>query len=192
VSLDWRPPVLETERLILRPVTTDDAPAVFRYCSNPNLTRFTLFETHQSLADSLWFVEEYARSRYGSREPDPFGIVLKDDPDAGVVGAVGAHWVSQPNGTMEMGYAIAEPYWARGLIVEAARAVMRYVFTEYAVERLQARVMSGNPASERVLEKLGFTREGVMRSLIFRRGRHWDMAIYSLLRGEWESLGAFR
>ena len=187
MSLDWSPPVLETDRLILRPITAADAPAVFLYASNPNLTRFTLFETHETLDDSLWFVSDYVRSRYASREPDPFGIVLKADPVRVVVGALGAHWASQPNGTMELGYSIAEPYWGRGLVAEAARAVVRYVFTEYAVERLQARVIVGNDASERVLRKLGFTREGVLRSAELRRGRYWDLAVYSLLRGEWES-----
>jgi ribosomal-protein-alanine N-acetyltransferase len=187
VSLDWAPPVLMTERLVLRPVTAADAPAIFLYASNPNLTRFTLFETHQTIDDSLWFATDYVRSRYASREPDPFGIVLKVDPVPTVIGSLGAHWVSQPNGTMEFGYAIAEPYWGRGLVAEASRALMRYVFTEYAVERLQARVIVGNEASERVLAKLGFTREGVLRSFILRRGRYWDVAMYSLLRGEWEA-----
>jgi RimJ/RimL family protein N-acetyltransferase len=187
VSLDWAPPVLMTERLVLRPVTAADAPAIFHYASNPNLTRFTLFETHQTIDDSLWFATDYVRSRYASREPDPFGIVLKVDPVPTVIGSLGAHWVSQPNGTMEFGYAIAEPYWGRGLVAEASRALMRYVFTEYAVERLQARVIVGNEASERVLAKLGFTREGVLRSFILRRGRYWDVAMYSLLRGEWEA-----
>ena len=187
MSLDWRPPVLETDRLILRPIVPADAPAVFLYCSNPNVTRFTLFETHQTIDDSRWFVEEYVRSRYASREPDPFGIVLRGDPVPTVIGAVGAHWASQPNGTMELGYAIAEPYWGRGLVAEAAGAVVRYVFAEYAVERLQARVIVGNDPSERVLQKLGFTREGVLRSAELRRGRYWDLAMYSLLRGEWES-----
>jgi ribosomal-protein-alanine N-acetyltransferase len=187
MSLDWTPPTLETERLILRPVTPDDGTAVFLYASNPNLTRFTLFETHQTIDDSRWFVTDYVRSRYANREPDPFGIVPKRDPVPMVVGALGAHWASQANGTMEMGYSIAEPYWGRGLVVEAARAVVRYVFTEYAVERLQARVIVGNDASERVLQKLGFTREGVLRSLVFRRGRWWDIAMYSLLRAEWEA-----
>src|SRR5262249_11268896 len=96
-------------------------------------------------------------------------------------------WVSQPNGTMEMGYSIAEPYWGRGLVVEAAQAVMRHVFTEYAVERLQSRGFVGNDASERVLQKLGFTREGGLRSLVFRRGQGWDIAMYSMLRAEWEA-----
>jgi ribosomal-protein-alanine N-acetyltransferase len=187
VSLDWAPPVLMTQRLVLRPVTAGDAPAIFLYASNPNLTRFTLFETHQTIDDSLWFATDYVRSRYASREPDPFGIVLKVDPVPTVIGSLGAHWVSQPNGTMEFGYAIAEPYWGRGLVAEASRALIRYVFTEYAVERLQARVIVGNEASERVLAKLGFAREGVLRSFILRRGRHWDVAMYSLLRGEWEA-----
>jgi ribosomal-protein-alanine N-acetyltransferase len=186
VTLDWTPPTLETERLVLRPVTEADATAVFLYASNPAVTRFTLFETHQTLDDSRWFAEEYARSRYASREPDPFGIVLKTDPLKTVVGTLGAHWASQPNLTMEFGYSLAEPYWGRGLVAEAARAVIRYVFEEYAVERLQAQVFAGNDASERVLQKLGFAREGVLRSLVLRRGRWWDITMYSLLRAEWE------
>lgn len=187
MSLEWAPPVLETDRLILRPITAADAPAVFLYASNPNLTRFTLFETHETIDDSRWFTTDYVRSRYASREPDPFGIVLKDDPVPTVIGSLGAHWASQPNGTMEFGYAIAEPYWGRGLVAEAARALVRYVFTEYAVVRLQARVILGNDASERVLAKLGFTREGVLRSFVLRRGRFWDVVMYSLLRAEWEA-----
>lgn len=186
MTSNWAPPTLETDRLILRPITPADATAVFLYASNPAVTGFTLFETHQTLDDSRWFVEEYARSRYVNREPDPFGLVLKADPVGTVVGAAGAHWASQPNLCMEFGYSIAEPYWGRGLVAEAAEAVVRYVFEEHAVERLQARVFIGNDASERVLQKLGFTREGVLRSLVLRRGKWWDIVMYSLLRAEWE------
>jgi [ribosomal protein S5]-alanine N-acetyltransferase len=186
VILDWMPPTFETNRLILRPILPADAPAVFLYCSNPAVTRFTLFETHQTIDDSRWFTVEYTRSRYANREPDPFGIVLKADPLKTVVGAMGIHWAAQPNLVMEFGYSLAEPYWGRGLIAEAAGPVIRCVFEEYAVERLQAQVFVGNDASERVLQKLGFTREGVLRSYIERRGRRWDIVMYSLLRAEWE------
>lgn len=186
MSLDWTPPVLQTDRLILRPVTASDAAAVFMYASNPRLTRFTLFETHETIEDSRWFVEEYRQSRYAIKEPDPFGIVLKSDSLGSMIGGIGAHWVSQPNWTMEIGYSIAEPYWGKGLTTEAIRAVVPYVFSEYPVERLQARVFLGNDASERVLAKTGFTREGVLRSLVFRRDRWWDIVMYSLLRDEWK------
>ena len=186
MTLDWTPATLETERLILRPVTSNDAVASFMYASNPNITQFTLFETHQSIDDSRWFVDDYRRSRYVNREPDPLAIVLKNDPLRTMIGALGAHWVSQPNGTMEMGYSIAEPYWGKGLVTEACTALVRYVFTEFAAERLQARVFVGNDASERVMAKLGFTREGVLRRAILRRGQWWDVAVWSMLRGEWE------
>jgi [ribosomal protein S5]-alanine N-acetyltransferase len=185
--MDWTPPTLETERLILRPVTPDDAQAVFDYASNPNVTRFTIFETHRTIDDSRWFVIDNVRSRYSAQEPDPLAITLKSEPER-MIGALGAHWVSPPNGTMEMGYAIGEPYWGRGIVVEAARALMRFVFTEYAVERFQARVIAGNDASERVLAKLGFTREGTLRSSLFRRGAWHDLIMYSLLRREWEGI----
>jgi [ribosomal protein S5]-alanine N-acetyltransferase len=110
VTDDWTPPTLETERLILRPIVPDDAQAVFQYASNPAVTRFTLFETHRTIDDSRLFTEEYTRTRYANREPDPFGIVLKDNQRQTVVGALGAYWASQPNLTMEFGYSIAEPF----------------------------------------------------------------------------------
>lgn len=187
MTLDWTPATLETERLILRPVTANDAAAVFMYASNPNITEFTLFETHQTIDDSRWFVNDYRQSRYVNREPDPLAIVLKSDPLGSMVGALGAHWVSQSNGTMEMGYSIAEPYWGKGLMTEACRALVRYVFAEFAVERLQARVFVGNDASERVMAKLGFSREGVLRRTILRRGRWWDVAMWSMVRAEGEA-----
>lgn len=188
MSLDWTPPILHTVRLILRPVTPDDATDVFLYCSNPNVTRFTLFETHETIEQSRWFVNDYRLSHYANREPDPLAIVLKSDPLGAMIGSLGAHWVSQPNGTMEMGFSIAEPYWGRGLVAEAAAALLQYVFIEFAVERLQARVFVGNDASERVVAKLGFVREGVLRKSVFRRGQWWDIAMWSMLRAEWEDL----
>jgi len=187
LSLDWTPPTLETDRLILRPVTPADATAVFLYASNPAVTRFTLFETHQTVDDARWFVNDYVRSRYANREPDPFGIVLKADPLKTVVGSIGARWASQQNGVMELGFSLAEPYWGRGLVAEAARAVIGFVFAEFAVERLQAQVFVGNDASERVFQKLGFTREGILRSFVLRRGRWWDVAMYSQLSDEFNS-----
>ena len=65
MNLDWRPPTLEIPRLILRPVTPADAAAVFLYASNPAVTRFTLFETHQTIDDSRWFVVRNAAELLG-------------------------------------------------------------------------------------------------------------------------------
>src|SRR5207253_4414556 len=141
------------------------------------------WDHHKTINDTLAFVRDYARCRYLEGTPEPYAMALKSDPDRKPVGALGCFWVSQPNRTMELGYWLAEPLWGRGLAVEACRAVLAHVFAACEAERMQARVIAGNAASCRVLEKLGFTYEGTMRSCLFRRGKFEDVMYFSLLRG---------
>jgi [ribosomal protein S5]-alanine N-acetyltransferase len=184
----WRPPTLETPRLILRAIGEADAEAIFRYAGNPKVTEFTLFETHRGLEDTLAFIRDIAFPQYAAHL-GPFGICWKQDP-ATVLGTVGCRWATEVNKTMELGYAIAEEFWGRGLTVEAARAVIGYVFANYDVVRVQAHCMTGNVSSERVMQKLGMVFEGKLRQATFRRGKSWDMVIYSVLRSEWPTLNS--
>lgn len=185
LNLDWKPPVLETERLILRPLDERDVGDVFLYASNPNLSRHTLFNMHETLDDSLFFVRDYLLSRYANAEPDPLGIVLRADTLRSVIGGIGCHWISRTDSVMELGYALAEPYWGRGLIAEAGRALIDFVFREYAVERVQARVFDGNSASGRVAEKIGMKLEGTLRSCMLVKGKRRDVDMYAILRCDW-------
>ncbi|MBX9628652.1 MAG: GNAT family N-acetyltransferase [Gemmataceae bacterium] len=182
---DWRPLTLSTDRLVLRPFAEADAPALFPLAANPAVTRFTLWEHHKTLDDTLVFVRDYAQSRYMEGTPEPYAITFRDDPKGEPVGAVGCFWASRPNGGMELGYWLAEPYWGRGLVVEACRAVVSEAFAACHPQRVQARVIAGNDPSRRVLDKLGFRHEGTLRSSLFRRGRYEDVLMYSVLRGEW-------
>src|SRR5262245_999582 len=180
---DWRPPTLTTERLTLRSFTEDDAEAVFEHAKNPTVARFTLWDAHRSVEDTLAFVRDYAVIRYREGMAEPYAITLTPDPRP--IGACGCFWAAKPNLTMELGYWIAEPFWGKGLTVEACRAVLKFVFTEYVPERVQARVIEGNEASARVLAKLGFREEGTLRRSLLRRGKFEDVRMFSLLRGEW-------
>lgn len=179
----WRPPVLETERLVLRPYTEADAPILFPLVSNPNTTRFTLWEHHKSIDDTLTFVRDYALGRYAEGVPEPLAICLNSEP-AKPIGSCGCFWASCPHRTMEIGYWLAEPYWGRGIIVEAVRELVRYSFATMKPQRIQARVIDGNAASNRVLEKLGFRFEGTHRSAILRRGRFEDVHFFAMLNDE--------
>ena len=181
---DWRPPTLTTERLVLRAFEDADAEPLFAHASNPNVTRFTLWDHHKTIDETLAFVRDYARCRYLEGTPEPYALTLRSDPYQKPVGALGCFWVSQPNRTMELGYWLAEPFWGRGLAVEACRAVLTHAFAACEPERIQARVIDGNDPSRRVLEKLGFSYEGTMRSSLFRRGRFEDVMYFSLLRQE--------
>lgn len=183
IDPSWRPPVLKTERLTLRPLEERDAPAVFAYASNPNVTRYTLFDTHRTIADAFAFAGDYARNSYLEGAPAPLAVVL-NETDA-LIGTIGCRWASLPNRCMELGYAVGERYWNRGYGTEAARALIANVFASYEVERVQAHHMTGNEASGCVMRKLGMTKEGVIRSALLHRGRFVDMHVYSVLRGEW-------
>lgn len=176
-------PTLETPRLVLRPLTDADADAIFAACSNPRLTAHTLFDTHRSVADTLGFLAAYAKVKYAAGEPDPLGIAFKGSPGE-VIGCVGARWESEPHRCMTLGYWVAEPHWGRGIVTEAAAALVRHVFDAYAVERVQSVVFVGNDASARVLTKLGFTQEGTMRSAVLKNGVFRDVMLFARLRSD--------
>lgn len=175
-------PLLETERLILRPLTLADAPALFEACRDPRLTRFMLFETHDSIADSLRFLNESAFPNYAAGWPDPFGIARKNEPER-IIGCSGANW-THGHKVMECGYWIAVPEWGRGIATEALGRLIEYVFAATDAERIQARVLVGNEASDRVLLKLGFQIEETRENIVRRRDRYWDTKMFRLLRGE--------
>jgi ribosomal-protein-alanine N-acetyltransferase len=181
----WRPPILETPRLRLRPFEESDVDALFAVARNPNVTRFTLWDAHRTPDDARAFLRDCALASYLERLPDPYALVLKEG-DA-LIGAAGARWASQKDRCMEFGYWLAEPFWGRGLAVEAGRALLNHLFASYDVERIQAHFMEGNTASGRVLEKLGLTFEGVHRRGLFHRGRFWDLHWYAVLRDEWRT-----
>ncbi|MEB3198425.1 MAG: GNAT family N-acetyltransferase [Candidatus Sericytochromatia bacterium] len=176
-------PTLTTPRLRLRPLTLEDAPAIFAYAQDPEVSRYTAWEPHRSLADSEAFIRDYALPRYAAGLPEPYGLTLPGDDR--VVGTVGCFAVTPDRHTMELAYALARPLWGQGLVCEAARALLDHVFAHFPVRRLQARCKQENLASARVMEKLGMRHEGVLRAALWHRGRDWDMVFYSVLRHEW-------
>ncbi|HEV3144576.1 MAG TPA: GNAT family protein [Gemmataceae bacterium] len=180
---EWLPPTLETPRLILRGVTEADVDSVFDYAHNPIVSRYTLWEAHADREATLQFLREYVKASYLEHSLDPLGICLKERPDW-VIGSIGCRWNKRANRCMEMGFALGEPSWGRGITAEAARAVLDYEFANTNVERVQAHCMIENRASERVMQKLGMKLEGTIRSGLYHRGRFWDLRLYSILRGE--------
>jgi ribosomal-protein-alanine N-acetyltransferase len=178
---DWKPPVLETARMVLRPIELSDAPGIFEYARNPNVSRYTLWEPHLSLKDSEAYVLDYAFPRYREQVPEPWAIALKSTPGR-IIGTVGLSWASKTASSMELAYAIAEEHWGKALVAEAARAAIGHAFAHLGAVRVQAHYKAENEASGRVMQKIGMKHEGCYRSAVFHRGRHWDMIVYSILR----------
>lgn len=180
----WTPPVIESNRLILRPITISDAPAIFEYASNPKVSRYVPWSVHRTLADSEAFVRDYILANYEKQIPEPWGATIKTLGDK-IVGTAGCMWASKPWKTMELGGISAEPMWGNGYAYEASRAVIDYVYQNYDVNRIYAKCHLENLASARVMEKLGMQCEGIMRACVFKEGKFMDMYCYSVLREEW-------
>ncbi|HEX8408995.1 MAG TPA: GNAT family N-acetyltransferase [Thermoanaerobaculia bacterium] len=171
---------LKTERLTLRPFTQADAPAVQRLCGAYEVALNTLMIPHPypDGAAEQWIAkhaEDFAENRNHHFAVD----------DGELAGAMGL--MMKGDGIAEIGYWIAVPAWNRGYATEAARAVVRYGFEECGLHRIFAGHFTRNPASGKVMEKLGMQYEGTLRHHAFKWGEYLDVAFYGLLRDEWLS-----
>ena len=174
-------PTLETDRLILRKMTPDDAEAMFAYASDPEVTRYVTWETHRSIEDSRSFLE-LALGKYESGEEPDWGIVYKGDHRfVGACGIVG--WVTE-HARAEVGFVLSREYWGRGLMSEAVRTMLSFGFERMGLNRIEARCVAENVASARVMEKAGMTHEGTLRQREYIKRAYRDMEIYSILSNE--------
>ena len=105
--------------------------------------------------------------------------------DGSKIGSI-AHWFVQPNKWIEIGYDLVPNERGKGYGTEAVQIIVDYLFLSKDIARIQAITNVKNTVSQRVLEKVGFKREGTIRKAGFARGRWVDACIYSILREEWK------
>jgi RimJ/RimL family protein N-acetyltransferase len=113
-----------------------------------------------------------------------YAIVLKESGQ--LVGAIGLG-VRKGDHRAEIGYWVGKPYWNRGYCTEAGRVMIAFGFEALELNRIQGRYMATNPASGRVLEKLGMVEEGTHRQVCYRFGSYHDLVMCSILREEYEA-----
>ena len=168
---------LRDGELVLRPWRVEDAPAVYHACQDPELL-------HWLPAIPRPYTHEDARAFVtGEIEPGPHNFAVTDDGDR-VVGAIGLR-VNEQQRTGHIGYWCTREERGRGVTTRALRLLSRYALEEVKLERLELITDPDNRASQRVAEKVGFRREGVLRShLLHPDGRRRDSVMFSLLPGE--------
>jgi ribosomal-protein-alanine N-acetyltransferase len=169
-------PTLRTGRLVLREPTVADAPAVLVFRGDPRVQRFN-DEPLRDVAAAEEFIR-YLRAGSAADARRHWAITA----DGEVVGLIGLHTWEQHHQRAELGYDMAVSRWGQGIASEAAEAVIDYGFTAMKLHRIQAHTIADNHRSVRLLERLGFHREGTLREysmeddLIFH-----DSAVYGLL-----------
>ncbi|MCY7071524.1 GNAT family N-acetyltransferase [Streptococcus oralis] len=141
-------PSIETKRLLLRPVTLDDAEAMFEYASDRENTRYT-FPTNQSLEETKNNIAQF----YLANPLGRWGIELKSNGQ--FIGTIDLHKIDPILKKAAIGYIINQKYWNQGLTTEANRAVIELAFEKVGMNKLTALHDKDNPASGKVMEKSG-------------------------------------
>jgi [ribosomal protein S5]-alanine N-acetyltransferase len=178
-------PELETDRLLLRKMRLDDADDMFAYASDPEVTRYVLWDTHRSVEDSTNFLR-FATEGYERGDFLGWGLVLK--ASGAFVGTCGMEVPDAPeHARAELGYVLSREHWGRGLMPETVRRMIRFCFETMNLNRVEARCIAENTASARVMEKAGMSYEGTLRSRECIKGAYRDMKMYSILRREYST-----
>ncbi|MFL6659998.1 MAG: GNAT family N-acetyltransferase [Massilia sp.] len=178
------PTTLTTERLTLRWLTPDDAAAQFALFSDPAVMRYwssapwTDIAQARSAIDTV--LEEYQRGTSLR-----FAITLQSSGE--VIGNIRLYAFVDQNRRCDIGYALTQPHWGKGYLGEAMGALLDYGFRELNLNRIEADVDPRNDASSKVLERMGFRQEGLLRERWIVNGEICDTAFYGLLKRDWEA-----
>ncbi|MHA6252242.1 GNAT family N-acetyltransferase [Oceanobacillus sp. CAU 1775] len=172
-------PILETERLILREITQEDAEGIFACFSNDNVTRYYGQDTLKNIDQAEKFVDFFSKN-YTEKKGIRWGIEIKGTK--GIIGTIGFNAWSIKHKRAEIGYEIHPEQWRKGYTLEAVSKAIQYGFGELGLTRIGAVVFIDNEASNNLLFKVGFQKEGVLRDYMYQNGKAHDTYVYSLLK----------
>ncbi|GAB2630369.1 GNAT family N-acetyltransferase [Streptomyces capparidis] len=176
------PVTLTTERLLLRPFTPQDAPAVLAACQDPEIQRWTRVPSPYTREHAEGFVGDLSPRGWREGTLFNFGSFTLDTGElVSSVGLVRLDLLNTEERMAEIGYWTAGEQRGRGYTAEAVRAVARWAFTVLGVERLEWLAEVGNTASRHVAEAAGFVVEGTLRSRLAHSGTRRDAWVGALL-----------
>lgn len=174
---------IQTERLLLRQFVRGDAADMFQWASNPEVVRYLSYSPHRSLRESQKILKSWI---FAYRDPAVYNWAI--EWGGKVIGNISVVTQDDPCHTCHLGWQIDIPYWNQGIMTEAARAVIDFLFDRVGYDRITSGHDTRNIGSGRVMQKAGMTLEGTLRRCCYQKdGSIGDKNIYAILRSEWEN-----
>ncbi|WP_191567355.1 GNAT family N-acetyltransferase [Metabacillus idriensis] len=177
-------PLIETDRLVLRQVTKEDAEDILKYLSDKNVMKHYGMEPFKSLDDALdeifWYQSIFEKNT-GIR----WGITLKGQER--VIGSCGFLNIDPQHYRSEIGFELSKDFWGQGIASEAFEVVIKYGFEQLNLQRIQALIEPPNISSKKLVERKGFIKEGLLRNYEFTCGKFDDLFMYSLLKQDFDN-----
>ena len=175
-------PQLETDRLILREMTLGDVEFYFRHSNNEKVVEGSCFPGPKTLEAAKEELELYCIRPFKDDKGIRWGIVRKGNEE--LIGTCGYYYWNKTSRRADIGYDLDPAHWGEGIMTEALSAALRYGFEEMGLNRVQAVIDSENVKSIKLVERLGFKKEGVLRQNSYFRGRFRDEVCFSILKEE--------
>lgn len=168
----------------LRPVTLDDAEAWAAYACLPAVKQFT-----SSTANGVDDVRAVILRVLAGEPASPIHFAVLPEAGGPMLASVGFHTISPLHRTGEITYDVAPAHWGRGIATAACRAATLWAFQARGWHRVQATTLLAHQRSQRVLERCGFRREGLLRNLRIVRGQPADYWLYAAIPGDVPAAG---
>ena len=170
-------PTIETERLILSQLEEKDIPFIVEYLQHRIYSDLTSNIPYPYTEDDARFWLKMSKEAFENNIGYTFAIRDKEDH---IIGAVGLH--DQEYDKAELGYWIGISYWNKGYVTEAAKAIVDFGFKELGINKIFATHFPHNPASGRIMEKIGMEQEAILKQHIKKDGEYHDLTMYSIFK----------
>ena len=175
---------LISDRLILRRFTIFDAEEMYRnWASEEDVTRFLTWPTHKSVEETKDILNDWIKE-YDKLDFYNWGIEIKSTGE--LIGNISVVNIKEAAKIAELGYCMGTKWWGQGIMPEAGKTVLNYLFTEVGFNRIAAVHAKNNSKSGRVMQKMGMTYEGTLRSAGFCNQGIIDEVWYSILKEEYK------
>lgn len=180
-------PNLVGEKIILRPITVDDAHEMFIGLSDEEGMRLT------GTQDSFTFeqIEAFCKKISAADDRADYAITLKDDAESKYIGEVVLNEIDDDNRSASFRIAMqSKEYFGQGYGSEATQLIIKYGFETLKLHRIELEVFDFNPRAQHVYEKAGFIKEGIKRDVLLWEGNYQSAIIMSILEDEWQAKNA--
>lgn len=176
-------PILYTSRLILRELVLPDADAIFRIRGDYEVTKYNTGPAYDSVQQAADLIGGISNA-YQERDEIRWGITIKGGDDT-VIGMCGYNYWIRRDQRGSIGYDLARAYWGQGVMTEAVHAIVEFGFDHMNLNRVEADADARNIGSVRVLEKVGFQREGLQRDQFYETSAFHDLILFGLLKRDY-------
>ncbi len=174
---------LETERLILKPLSEQDAEEIYENVKVYDIARWTINIPHPyPRSEAIRYIRQ---SMELIEKGKSYELSIRFNSSKELVGVMALLNVDIEHRNAELGYWIAKKHWRKGIATEAAFKILQFGFQDLNLERIYARCFHENEASRRVMEKIGMEPEGKFRHEVFKENKFIDMIYYGIIRDDW-------